>query len=63
MKSGTKVRIRKEYCSTVSENDMDYVVVEDNGDRCLIEPMEWNWAIKPIENIRTVMLVESITKL
>lgn len=51
-----EIKIKREWCNSDEEHNMVHVVVEDNGDRLLIAPKEWEWFIKPIECIETQMV-------
>jgi hypothetical protein len=53
----TLCRIKYNYCSCPEENLIDYIIVEDNGDRLLIRPLFWNQnEIAPVELVRDYMI-------
>ena len=51
-----KVRIKPEFCESKNEPRIIYKVIEDNGDRCLIEPVKSEMAIKPTEMVEKYMV-------
>lgn len=51
-----KAIIKPEFLNK-GETSIIYDVVEDNGDRCLISPEQWDYEIKPIENVSKDMLI------
>lgn len=55
---GTMVRILPEFCDKQAESEMRFVVVEDNGDRCIIE-LVCDLPVKPQELVRKNMIVEA----
>jgi hypothetical protein len=48
-----KVKIKPEFCDNPKESESIFLVIENNGDRLLIEPEIWPQHIKPLETIRT----------
>jgi len=46
------VTIKEEYLDNENERGVLFEVVEDNGDRLFIEPVECSMAIKPRELVR-----------
>lgn len=58
LSQGDVVTIKPEFLNP-SENEKDrYVIVEYNGDRCLISPIKWHGHIIPRELVRTEMLLK-----
>ena len=54
-----KVKIKPEYCDNPEEEDrIVHEVIEDNGDRLLIRPINCceNWTIKPTEKVEKYMV-------
>jgi hypothetical protein len=50
---GKKCHIRADKCDNPAESQIDFTIIEDNGDRLLIETVEWPYYIKPVECILT----------
>jgi hypothetical protein len=50
---GKKCHIRADKCDNPAEGGITFQIIEDNGDRLLIEPVEWPYYIKPVECILT----------
>ena len=42
METITLCRIKYNYCTCPEENLVDYILLEDRGDVCLIRPLFWN---------------------
>jgi len=58
-KKGQHIKIKKQYLDDPKENDLDYIVIEDKGDRLLIKATKTNLSISPQNNIKKNM-VESV---
>jgi hypothetical protein len=57
------VRIKSEFCSCEAEHQAVYAVVEDNGDRCMISPVNCTLPIVPIETVPTGTLENHIKEI
>jgi len=55
-----KIEIVKFKPEWADGDESEYVVVEDNGDRLLVSPIVWKWAIRPTELVKREM-VDTIT--
>lgn len=53
---GQRVRIKREWRDRPDVPPVSYIVVEDNGDRLIIEAQLEGWWLKPTELVRDYMI-------
>lgn len=55
-KKGQKIKIKKQYLDDPEENKLNYIIIEDKGDRVLIEPTNTSLNIIPQQTIKKYMI-------
>ncbi len=59
MKTGTTVRIKKEWRDPSESENTLYIVIEDNGDRSVIRLKDCDMPLKPSQTVMDYMLEEA----
>ena len=59
MKTGTTVRIKKEWRDPSESENTLYIVIEDNGDRSVIQLKDCDMPLKPSQTVKDYMLEEA----